>query len=271
MIPHHSRFRAYLIDHTQLKNEAEKLKPYLLEFERAYSEGEISQAEWATLFVFLFLNERSAKNWWMKKTSSWKGEKSGFLAHWLREFQIKKLPDSVSRTLYFWGQEKYAIELKQSDITPREMLAYQAQGRRVVTLSQACALNGELVDGSRDALEFLLHDLVHADLFFSDEKKFNDQKSFFSSLLKLLEEGFLCQEQQTDPQFQKDFNYLISDMNSHPAHLAAMLKASYIKHLLFKEKKEVTDPLSPQALHSLEHGLKTWQRVGNFQFELTSI
>jgi hypothetical protein len=271
MIAHRSRFKAYLIDHTQLKSEAEKLKPYLLEFERAYCAGEISAAEWATLFVLLYLNERSSGVWWMKKASSWGGEKTDFLSHWLSEFQIKKIPDSVCRTLYFWGQSKYAIELKQSFITPREMLIYQAEGRRVVTLAQSCALAGETVDGFRDALEFLLHDLVHADLFFSCEKKFIEQKNFFSSILKLLERGLLDQEQKVDPQFQQDFNYLISDMNSHPAHLAAMLRASYIKHLLFREGKSARGSLSSESLGKLKQDLKTWQRVGDFQLELTNI
>jgi hypothetical protein len=272
MNEHRSRFKAYLISHRELIGEAEILAPSLREFQSAFERQEISAAEWATLFVFIYLQKRSGGNsWWMKKSNSWapSNESSFFLSHWFQSFQIKKLPDSVSRALYSWLQGKYAIRLQQNFISPYEMLQYQARGERVVTLSHHSAVNGELVDGARDAFEFLLHDLVHADLFFSSPENFLEQKSFFSSLLRLLEQGLFVEEQKDDVQFREDFNYLISDMNSHPAHLAAMLKASYIKHLLAVEGKAPQGTLSADSQRLLAQRLHHWQSAGRFEFQLT--
>lgn len=270
MNEHRSRFKAYLVPVAALKAEAQNLAPYLQEFRAQYLAGTITAAEWATLFVFLYLNQRHPHTpWWMKKQNPWAGEKNYFLAHWLKNYQFKKLPDSIARALYYWQQGEYKIIFKDKMISPYEMLQYQARGERVVTLAYQEAEEGLLVDGARDALEFLLHDLVHADLFFETKEKWQEQKSFFQSVLTLVDQGQLIEEQK-NPQFQQDFHYLISDMNSHPAHLAAMLKASYIKHLLVHEGKTTNQELSEVAQTHLSKQLTHWQKLGAFDVALHS-
>lgn len=266
MSEHRSRFKHYLISPSQLKTEALQIREALLEFQRAYAQNEINTGEWATLFIALYLNHRQPK-WWMKKAQPWGREGDAFLAYCLSRIELLKLPGAIGRTLYFWQRGEYSLRLTSEVISPYEMLREQAQGRRVVTLAHEQALRGELVDGERDALEFLLHDLVHAGLFFESREHFLAQKNFFSSVLQLVDGGHF-DEQKDDKEFQKDFHYLISDMNSHPAHLAAHLKASYVKHLLVLEGKSAAGELSVESKKHLSSRLRSWQRDGAFEVSL---
>lgn len=266
MSEHRSRFKHYLISPSQLKAEALQLREALMEFQRAYEQDEIHAGEWATLFVALYLNHRQSK-WWMKKSQPWRQSDDSFLAFCLSQLELLKLPGSIGRTLYFWQRGEYSLLLASKAVTPYQMLRQQAEGRRVVTLAQEQALHGRLVDGERDALEFLLHDLVHAGLFFESREHFEAQKNFFTSVLRLVDGGHF-EDYQSNAEFQKDFHYLISDMNSHPAHLAAHLKASYVKHLLALEGKTAKQELSGESKKHLADRLVYWQREGAFEVSL---
>jgi hypothetical protein len=108
------------------------------------------------------------------------------------------------------------------------------------------AARGELVDGYRDAFEFLLHDLLHADLFFKDIETHEHQKSFFSQLKEtILREKLL---DVADELFLRDLAYLMADMNSHRAHLEAHFKAILIAMRLRQEQRDPREALSAKGL-----------------------
>lgn len=104
------------------------------------------------------------------------------------------------------------------------MLKLQASGHRIVTLSRESLFSGALVDGRRDAFEFLLHDLVHAALFFS--KTHEEQVHFF----KLLLNGYSLFEEdmKRDREFTYALEYTMSDMNTSKEHLVHSLRAACI-------------------------------------------
>ena len=80
----------------------------------------------------------------------------------------------------------------------------------------------------RDPLSFLLHDLVHADKFFSKFLLSHDQVNYFIDLKARYQRGEF-NELLKQQEFNKKFDYLISDMNSHPEHMKA-----YLNHIILE-------------------------------------
>jgi len=82
---------------------------------------------------------------------------------------------------------------------------------------------------SRDALEFLLHDLLHMEKFV-DPQTFDEQVGFFQSVLRLHDgepqrffDGF-----GGDALLWNQIEYCISDMNAWSVHLVKFLKAKFL-------------------------------------------
>ena len=162
------------------------------------------------------------------------------------EYRIRLLPQAIFDVLWKWGQEECDLLLWDRIPTPFEMLEYQSQGKRIVTMDLQKASQGELVDGQRDAFEFLLHDLLHADLFFKDNETHEQQRSFFSQLKEtILREKLL---NSADDLFLRDLAYLMADMNSHRAHLEAHFRAILIALRLRQEERNPKDTLSAKGL-----------------------
>lgn len=96
--------------------------------------------------------------------------------------------------------------------------------------------------GERDPFSFLLHDLVHAYKMFGNDYLLNGQIGFYRAMLKLFDpitsvskKQFILDELlEFDLEFAEQFEYLISDMNSHPRHLFYYFKAILI--LAFKRR-----------------------------------
>ena len=124
------------------------------------------------------------------------------------------------------------------DLIPssREVLALQADAKRCISLITHKI--DELIMNERDPLSFLLHDLVHAYKMFSNEILLKGQIGFSRAIMKIFqhEKGVkLIQELiDSDEKFSEAFDYLISDMNSHPKHLFHYFKAILIN--TFKNK-----------------------------------
>lgn len=262
---HQSRFKSYLLNPEQRANESQQISSFLQNLQELTNECALTASERVALFVLMYLQLRNPDQWAM--SSGKKAEegtfrglalnkttepflflqslKSQFLIDILVEYRPKKLPESVFEVLWNWAQKKYEMILFERVPTPLEMLEYQATGKRVVTMDLASALRGELVDGKRDAFEFLLHDLIHADLFFKSPEAYADQKDFFARLHQQILNYDLLNE--GDPQFLGDLHYLMADMNSHRAHLQAHWEAILIQWRLRQEYKSAKDTLSSQG------------------------
>ncbi len=176
----------------------------------------------------------------------------GSLDDFFTFYRLKNLPPAISRMLWLWSRDEVRLKLCDSAISPLEMLSKQASGERVVTCSRKSFLEGSLVDGKRDALEFLLHDLTHANLFFSST--YHEQRDFFKRLDRKLsaarEVGDVCANASIykgDADFKTALEYIMSDMNSNRAHLQQSLKAAVIAHERRRQKLEVPQRLSAQS------------------------
>lgn len=144
------------------------------------------------------------------------GKSDEFLCFWSTQV-LRSLPFKINQVLINWRCGIIPIELIHYTPSAEEILNYQCQGKRCVTLLKTENEWRSEVEHNRDVFSFLIHDILHAYEFFLDNNQLENQISFYHflknnlSLLRLLTLNY--------PQLQLDLDYLCSDMNSHPNHL----------------------------------------------------
>lgn len=165
------------------------------------------------------------------------------LCVWLETAQFRGVAGAVVEALSAWLRGAYDLQLRLEIPDPLEVLRLQAQGSRPVTLipDPDRALRPVLSKADGDA--FLIHDLEHAFRFFHDPRLHAGQRRWFGYLLRAVEAG-LFESLRADPVFAGQFDYLISDMNTHPLHGLRYLTAVLIEAQLRREGRAVTAPLS---------------------------
>lgn len=145
------------------------------------------------------------------------------LTDFLNQIKIKAFPESCHRSLCFMMSGRYPLDIVRHIPTPAELLRIQTAGRRIVSLNENFEEWTHQKYSERDHLGFLMHDLIHADHFFYEPKHQLGQLGFFAFIQTIISdkslEAMLCSED-----FKTQFEYVISDMNSHPVHLFQTLK-----------------------------------------------
>lgn len=142
--------------------------------------------------------------------------------------KIKSIPEKVFWSLNFLCLNKNQFLISNVAPTPYDLLSIQARGQRVITFEENFSIWDQLIYDHRDVLSFWLHDLVHAAEFYQNEDDKKYQISFYRwiELLNLkhsdenIFSAFLAEEKN-----RTRFEYLISDMNSHPLHLVKTFRA----------------------------------------------
>lgn len=146
----------------------------------------------------------------------------------LSSVKIKAIPEKVFWSLHFLSKNKNLFLISTNTPSPYDLLKIQARGQRVITFEENFLLWNQLIYEHRDVLSFWLHDLVHAAEFFHDDDQKNHQIFFYrwievlsaDSSLEHFLRNFLNSESN-----RTRFEYLISDMNSHPLHLIKTFRA----------------------------------------------
>ncbi len=137
----------------------------------------------------------------------------------LNSHTLRKVSLRVNRSLVAWSEGKYNLLFTENVPSPMEVLEMQSLGKRIVSVPKVPTNN-------KTPYEFVIHDLEHADRFFYDPMLHFAQVKFFSSLNNLIKQQ-LFTELRLNENFEQKFNYLISDMNSHPMHML-----QYLKHIV---------------------------------------
>lgn len=140
----------------------------------------------------------------------------------LKKFQFKKVKAKALIALQNWCEGHWKFVLLDKIPTPYEVLRYQCQGVRPVTIKIQSELAPIL--NRSDCLDFFLHDLEHGYMFFHDEALKTMQMSFFNKVQSSLTSD-LWQPYLAKTDFLAQFYYLISDMNTHLQHYRHYLKA----------------------------------------------
>lgn len=121
--------------------------------------------------------------------------------------------------------------------TPMELLKMQADGFRCVTLLRSKNWFAHTFDHRRNLRDFIIHDLEHIWQMFENPELTTQQIQFSKKLYELIVDGQF-DPLVNDPKFSPEFNYIISDMNTHPAHTYATLKS-----LILRQKQQPQDIL----------------------------
>lgn len=216
---------------------------------KAINDLSLNEQDHTTLYILLYLRLRSPKNWIQKKKAlssekvgepllsfvpasmqfnEWEREKlSGLTGHALfSEYTLKGVPESVHRAMVNWYEEKWKIKMLEHIPTSRELLKLQVQNTRCITLMTSPEKCAQLVFGTRDPFSFVLHDLMHADQFFSQEISLKGQLGFYSLINTIYDKTETKDLLKSDPEFKKEFEYVASDMNAYVIHLFKCLKSS---------------------------------------------
>lgn len=149
------------------------------------------------------------------------------LVDFTRTVRINPLPFAAANALYHFYLGQYPIEVLCYEPEPLELLQFQIQGKRILTFHPKIEDWPHLKYGERDPLSFWLHDLIHAEHFFSDPQDRAGQIGFYRLIHEILTHKILDTILLND-EFNKAFSYLMSDMNAHPLHLVKTLRA-YLK------------------------------------------
>lgn len=133
--------------------------------------------------------------------------------------KIKALPEVCLRSLCNVVSLTYPVIITDKIPTPGELLTLQISGQRIISLNEACEEWPHTLYAERDYLGFLIHDLIHAEHFFSQALHRDGQLGVYRFLEKILSDKDLNSLLAESEKFRVGFEYIISDMNSHPLHL----------------------------------------------------
>lgn len=223
----------------------------------------LSPLQFTTLYLLLFLRIKHPKNWIQKKSSkltnatpnnmdeenllsiipesfslnSWEKEKLNEVTAYslFNQYNLKAIPESINRTMIQWMLGNWSIKMLEHIPSSRELLKLQVKNTRCITVITNLKKIDSLVLNSRDPLSFLLHDLMHADQFFSQAISQKGQLGFYKLIESIYDQPELCLLLKNNENFKKEFEYVASDMNAYVIHLFKCLKSSIYR----PEKNEV--------------------------------
>lgn len=212
--------------------------------------------DFTTLYLLLFLRIKHPQNWLQKrnKTALTKTERvtskqllslipeSFKLNDWeiqkLKDvttidlfsyYNLKAVPASINRTMLNWYRGIWNIECLMYIPSSRELLRLQVKNTRCITVITDPLKIDSLILESRDPLSFLLHDLMHADQFFSQHESLIGQLGFYFLINSIYDRAELKTILKNDLNFKKEFEYISSDMNAYVIHLFKCLKSSIFR------------------------------------------
>lgn len=221
------RYKRYLFSEEELRTQASLLREQISPLEEIWISGLEHPAEIVATYIYRFLKIFRPKDFLGGPHSQplALGELKRLPPHvaLFAERSFRSTPLAVNRSLVAWAEGRIQLELLDTIPSAEEILRVQSCFARVVT----CYFKPEKlltwVEGVRDPLGFVLHDLIHADHFFHDLDLARAQQQFYLEVLRRYEAGEFAKLLVDDPQFEEEFQYVIGDMNSHPAHLQQTL------------------------------------------------
>lgn len=242
------KFKRQLFTEAQLRQNAQIWSSQLLPLFDSYADKKISAGETAALYMLVGLNQLYPDRWIvgpniLKNEAQqsaaffdfWPCQNNRILK-WLRpDITIFDVISSYSfagvrlaarEVLLQWMKNEISLQLCSHVPTALEMLQWQSDGIRPVTAVYKENELSQIVHDERDALSFFLHDLGHASQFFSNPTWFDGQKQIYKILLHAHEAGIFELPILKNSGWDKKFEYLIADLNTHPEHFWAVFWAT---------------------------------------------
>jgi hypothetical protein len=184
---------------------------------------------------------------WLSELDGSEGEAlRASLVRWFERYHFLGVIPNVPAAFLGWLRGQWPLSLTARIPSPEEVLRMQVAGTRPVTVVADYPRALRPVLAKADGFAFLVHDLEHAYKFFHDPRLHRGQRTFFRLLLGTVEAG-LFEPYRADPEFARQFDYLISDMNTHPVHSLRYLSAVLIECALRREGRGPKEMLSPRG------------------------
>ncbi len=174
----------------------------------------------------------------------------------------KHIPSHALESLQAWALKKYNLILSSSIISPEEMMNLQAQGQRIVTVFESKKDLEQVHEHHRDAFLFTVHDLEHANHFFCKPQNHQQQKKLIELMKSTFAQNTVFRSWVAQD-LQKEFDYLISDMNTHPWHMYLTLQQLLLKshkiQLGHEQSKHLPFHDELQFQDKIRHLLSQWK------------
>lgn len=156
----------------------------------------------------------------------------------LNQIRFRGIPDSARQALLQWLEKKYPLSLFFNIPTVDEVFNLQKRGGRCVTFF---VQSKDLIQlhHDRDVISFIVHDLIHAHEFYSDQARANQQIGFYQWLDEIKDFSELQNLIKNSQGFRDRWEYLLSDMNSYCGHLLKTLHAAIIIHVPDSENQKL--------------------------------
>jgi hypothetical protein len=246
-------YKKILIEESLLKSHGDYLRTNL----EAIKSLELNPQDFTAIYILLFLRIKHQKNWLQKKElkqfhkkdhnvsstlllkiipnsfqlNVWEIEKLKGITtlNLFEHFTLKAIPQSIHRSMINWINGLWSIQLLEHIPTSRELLRLQVKNNRCITVITDPQRIDCLVLNKRDPLSFVLHDLMHADQFFSQIDSQIGQLGFYKLIDSLYELPELMFHLKSNAEFKTEFEYVASDMNAYVIHLFKCLKSSVLR------------------------------------------
>lgn len=148
----------------------------------------------------------------------------------LKQIRFRGIPDSARQALLQWLEKKYPLHLFLYIPTVDEVFNMQKWGGRCVSFFM---LSKDIIQlhHERDVISFIVHDLIHANEFYSNQERAHQQIGFYQWLDEIKDFPEIKNLISKSNGFKERWEYLLSDMNSYCGHLLKTLHAAIIIHL----------------------------------------
>lgn len=185
------------------------------------------------------------------------------------QYQFLGVLPAVPAAFLGWLEADWPLKLLTTIPAPNDVLKLQAKGSRPVTVLEDYQRARLPVLTKTNGFHFLVHDLEHAYKFFHNPALHQAQRQFFRLMQRAGEKDFF-KPYLTDTTFAAQYDYLISDMNTHPVHGFRYLTAVLIECRLRQEGKTVKESLSVSSENELAEFFDTLGDNWQFQKQATA-
>jgi hypothetical protein len=247
------RFKKKLVSQEQLQVEAPYISKLTKPLSDSFDRKELSPSEFCALYIIHILNYRYPGSWPGAKRATPLVEEHQLnrpildyaqffepnvqrrlgqfksIGDIFNYFSLQSTPLTVNRSILKWSTGDYGLELMFRIPLPGEVLNQQKRGQRCVSMILDEEKSSQYILGERDSLGFTMHDLIHADHFYHENKCFEGQLGFYGLLDFTYQRGDF-KEFMMNKLFVHEFEYLISDMNAYPIHLMKCLKSALLHY-----------------------------------------
>ena len=242
--------------------EADPLATALAAITRRWRSGELNDAAFAASYFLYWQIHRHGQRFaarrfkhdprpdpmqWCNELAQTHGAvRDELLIRYFERYQFLGVIPNVNIAISQWLQGRWPLTLCEHVPLPAQVLDLQARGLRPVTLICDVARARQPVLRKPDAFAFMTHDLEHAYKFFHSPRLHELQRGLFAVLHAAQQRGIFV-PYAGDEEFRTRFDYLISDMNTHPVHSLQYLRAILVEFHLRIEQGGVNKVLPPAA------------------------